>query len=128
MTTLLQDCKDKIDRTFQVAFKSGPNVQIDEAAKRLVIDGRWSMKPQGVGWVLMCKHAVPLEVRDFKSVTQPDDNPEFTYTPVWKASRPIGVVLHALMSQWFDTRASEAIFEVTGEGTCYGMSSDGNAG
>lgn len=126
--TPLQDCKDKIDRTFQAAFGRGPLVEVDEAGKRLLIEGRWAIRQQGKGWVLICKHAVPDEVRRIKEITQPDDNPEFTFTFVWKAGRPIGVILHALMSQWAHTKTEEAILAVTGEGIYYGLDSDGDAG
>ena len=115
----LNDTKAKMDKAFVLAFGSGPAIVVDEANKRLVIDTLWSLNRQGKGWVLTRKFGVPDEVREIKQVTDPDHNPEFVYVLVWKASRPLQIVLHALMSQWADMQTLAAIAEATGEPVCY---------
>ncbi len=77
-------------------------------------DGQWAIKKQGNGWMLICKQLVPSKVRAAKQITQPDDNPEIIYVPVWKKPKSIDVILHAFMSQWFDKKISEAILKATG--------------
>lgn len=116
---ILNDAKAKMDKAFVLAFGSGPSVTVDEANKRILIDGLWSMNRQGKGWVLTRKYGVPDEVREIKKITQPDDNPEFNYVLMWKSSRPLSIVLHGLMSQWSDVRMLAAIEEATGEAVCY---------
>lgn len=116
---ILTDAKAKMDKAFVLAFGSGPPITVDEANKRILIAPLWAMNRQGKGWVLIRKFGVPDEVREIKKITQPDDNPEFIYVPVWKASRPLQIVLHALMGQWSDMQVLAAIAEATGEAVCY---------
>lgn len=123
MTNLtLEQCKKAIDRSFDI-FHNKPVIQIDIKNNRLIVGDRWSVKPQGKGWILICKNAVPDEVRKFKQIHQPDDNPEFTYNPVWKAAKPISIIIHTLMVQWLDIQSLEMIFETTGEKVFHDMSS-----